>query len=271
MYRYTYCSTTILFLLTCTWLDLLVDQHAPFIHWGHASSSGATYPAGRRGILGVASVWWGKTPDAQDILRETNECVYYIYIYTYMLSIFCICTCVSCLCLRSAKQTLICKFRKTLANGRSFGTKIPYSKVFGGSWMWATPICQSNLSFWPDFLKDARVKDLRLCQLGLMLPGWRATRHKIYSDHNLSSASPYQRWSVVNTCKGMSKPLIFLHQLVCCKLPRYVPPSIYTNDIQFFLRVKTCQANQFFPQVSSCWYQVVPSYIIHWSSKLPKN
>ena len=120
-------------------------------------------------------------------------------------------------------------------------------------------------------LKDARVKDLRLCQLGLMLPGWRATRHKIYSDHNLSSASPYQRWSVVNTCKGMSKPIIFLHQLVCCKLPRYVPPSIYTNDIQSFLRVKTCQANQFFPQVSSCWYQVVPSYIIHWSSKLPKN
>ena len=111
--------------------------------------------------------------------------------------------------------------------GRSFGTKIPYSKVFGGSWTWATPICQSNLSFWPDCVKDARVKDLRLCQLGLMLPGWRATRHKIYSDHNLSSASPCQRWSVVNTCKGMSKPIIFLHQLVCCKLPRYVPPSIY--------------------------------------------
>ena len=262
-------------MLTCTWLDLLVDQHAPPIHRGHASSSGATYPAGRRGILGVASVWWGKTPDAQDILRETNECVYYIYIYihTYYPS-FVYVHVYHVYVYGQVNRHWYASSEKHLQMGdpgRSFGTKIPYSKVFGGSWTWATPICQSNLSFWLDFVKDARVKDLRLCQLGLMLPGWRATRHKIYSDHNLSSASPYQRWSVVNTCKGMSKPIIFLHQLVCCKLPRYVPPSIYTNDIQSFLRVKTCQANQFFPQVSSCWYQVVPSYIIHWSSKLPKN
>ena len=46
--------------------------------------------------------------------------------------------------------------------GRSFGTKIPYSKVFGGSWTWATPICQSNLSFWP---KSERRKpqESRIC------------------------------------------------------------------------------------------------------------
>ena len=175
MYRYTYFSTTVLFLLTCTWLDLLVDQHAPPIHRGHASSSGATYPAGRRGILGVASVWWGKTPDAQDILRETNECVYYIYIYiyTYILSIFCICTCVSCLCLRSGKQTLICKFRKTLANGRSWEIFRHQDSLLKGVWGFVN-VSNPNLSVKPFFL--ARFSERRKSQgFAAMSTGFDAT------------------------------------------------------------------------------------------------
>ena len=201
-------------------------------------------------------------------------CILYIYIYTYILSIFCICTCVSCLCLRSGKQTLICKFRKTLANGRSWEIFRHQDSLLKGVWGFVN-VSNPNLSVKPFFLaKIWKTQESRICGYVnwvwcYLVDGPLGT--KIYTDHNLSSASPYQRWSVVNTCKGMSKPIIFLHQLVCCKLPRYVPPSIYTNDIQSFLRVKTCQANQFFPQVSSCWYQVVPSYIIHWSSKLPKN
>ena len=83
---------------------------------------------------------------------------------------------------------------------------------------------------------------------------------KIYTDHNLSSASPYQRWSVVNTCKGMSKPIIFLHQLVCCELPRYVPPLYIPMTFILFCVYKPARQISSFPKyhhVDTRWCPVI--------------
>ena len=146
--------------------------------------------------------------------KQMNVYIIYIYIYTYILSIFCICTCVSCLCLRSGKQTLICKFRKTLANGRSWEIFRHQDSLLKGVWGFVN-VSNPNLSVKPFFLaKIWKTQESRICGYVnwvwcYLVDGPLGTK---YTAIIICQAHPHTKgealWTLVKACLNQSYSFI---------------------------------------------------------------